>query len=468
MIALTLAGCLLASAHAGAQQPLRALTPVEMQEDLFELTESLQEQHAGLHRYGTPEEIEEAFGEAFHAAEEPRDVLSFYRLVSELLSVVRCGHTRAQLGDADRSAALEHRGLLPFEVLLTGDRLWVRRVLGEEAPLRAGQELLALDGLSIAELRKRAFSMLPDDGFIETGKERELEAQFAELYALLCDTRRDPAEEHVLLVAGGEPVRVRGLSPEEFERARGARPDPPLVHLELHPDAQAAILAVSVFGDPGSGEPSFPEQLEAAFRTLRERGTEHLIVDLRGNGGGRDQYGALLVSYLAHEPFGYFERIEVTPGYQGPVEIVERDGRRLMLSHSGLARQRPAELSFRGDVAMLVDGFTFSTAADVATVAHHNRLATFLGEETGGGYDGNTSGDSSRLLLPNSHFVVGVPRWMYTTANVGHAYPGRGVPPDEPLRPTIEDVLAGRDPVLERALERCRQVPADVKASAPR
>ena len=104
----------------------------------------------------------------------------------------------------------------------------------------------------------------------------------------------------------------------------------------------------------------------------------------------------------------------------------------------------------------LIDGWTFSTAADVATVTHHHGLATFIGEEVGGGYDGNTSGSSMRLDLPNSGFRVNVPQWMYTTANVGHAFPGRGVPPDHRVRPTVEDVLSGRDAELELALTMIR------------
>ena len=167
-------------------------------------------------------------------------------------------------------------------------------------------------------------------------------------------------------------------------------------------------------------------------------------------------FGAALVSYLAHAPFGYFERIEVTPDYQGDVEIVEREGRRLMLSHEGLQVQQPAEFAFQGAVSFLIDGHTFSTAADVASVAHANHLATFLGEETGGGYEGNNSGDSTRLTLRNSGLTVFVPQWNYTTAGVGPGHHGRGVEPDVALKPTIEAVLAGRDAVLERAQERIR------------
>lgn len=43
---------------------------------------------------------------------------------------------------------------------------------------------------------------------------------------------------------------------------------------------------------------------------------------------------------------------------------------------------------------------------------------------------------------------------MYTTANVGHAFPGRGAIPLHRVRPTIADALGGRDAELEFVLER--------------
>ena len=51
--------------------------------------------------------------------------------------------------------------------------------------------------------------------------------------------------------------------------------------------------------------------MEDTFRTLREKGTKTLIIDLRGNGGGNDMYGAMLVSYLTDKPFRYFDHINV-------------------------------------------------------------------------------------------------------------------------------------------------------------
>jgi len=452
LAALALTAC---QSLRGAQE-LRVLSPVEMQEDLFRLTETLTSLHAGLYRYSSVEEIEASFGVALQQAEEgPQDVLGFFRGISELIAKIRCGHTRVQLGERDRAAALGRRGLLPIEVLLAGERAWITRVLCGGSTLRVGQELLAIDGLSLPAIRARAFARMSDDGFIDSGKERSLEAEFAESYALLVDERTEAAYE-LRLEGASEPVLIAGLPPAEFGKLRGARPERPWVKLELFPEENAGHLRLRAFGDPPSSEPGLLAQLEASFRTLRERGVAHLILDLRGNGGGRDMYGATLVSYLTAKPFGYFECITVTPDYAGDVRIEERDGRRLMLSHPGLAVQQPAEHHFEGDVSILIDGDTFSTAADVATVAHANHLATFLGEETGGGYEGNNSGDSTVLVLRNSGLAVGIQHWNYTTAGVGPGHHGRGVEPDVAVRATIENVLAGRDAVLERALERIR------------
>ena len=102
---------------------------------------------------------------------------------------------------------------------------------------------------------------------------------------------------------------------------------------------------------------------------------------------------------------------------------------------------------------MLIDGFSFSTCADVATVLHHHRWATFIGEETGGRYDGNTSGHTRTITLPHSGIIVNIPMWKYTTANIGHDYEGRGVIPDYPVIPTWEAYSQGVDVVLEKAKE---------------
>jgi len=191
--------------------------------------------------------------------------------------------------------------------------------------------------------------------------------------------------------------------------------------------------------------------LEESFEDLKQKQVENLILDLRGNGGGSDNYGALLVSYLAQGSFGYFDNIQVTPQYPGSSEFV--GGSYYMTSHEGLSEWEPQENAFAGNTYVLIDGLSFSTCADVATVLHYRKWSTLLGEETGGGYDGNTSGHTKTITLPNSEIIVNIPMWKYTTANVGHSYEGRGAIPHHPVEITWQALQHNQDEVLDKAIE---------------
>lgn len=125
----------------------------------------------------------------------------------------------------------------------------------------------------------------------------------------------------------------------------------------------------------------------------------------------------------------------------------ERDGKTYMIIHQALNTQQPSPYHFKGKAYILIDGFSFSTCADVATIAPHLDLATFVGEETGGGYGGNTSGYSVTYTLPNTSISV------RTTANPGHKYYGRGVISQYNIELNLEDILRGDDTILSFALE---------------
>lgn len=216
---------------------------------------------------------------------------------------------------------------------------------------------------------------------------------------------------------------------------------------------------------------NYPHWMEDTFRTLREKGTGTLIIDLRGNGGGEDMYGAMLVSYLTDKPFRYFDRIEVktiTPSFKEHTDwnADHEDRVRQGLApnpaggylvtaslHPGVAEQQPAKDPFLGKVFILTDGGTFSTAADACAVIHHLRRATFIGEETGGGYYGNNSGTMPTLTLPNSKVGIRLPMCGYWNAVPGYEGARRGTIPDHIFELKTADVLNGVDGQLKLAMK---------------
>lgn len=92
-----------------------------------------------------------------------------------------------------------------------------------------------------------------------------------------------------------------------------------------------------------------------------------------------------------------------------------------------------------------------SSCADVAAILSSNGKAKIMGEETGGGYQGNTSGIMPQLTLPNTGLVVTVPVLEYHNAVDTTKNTGRGVMPDYRVIRTLPQVISNEDVVMQAA-----------------
>ena len=102
-----------------------------------------------------------------------------------------------------------------------------------------------------------------------------------------------------------------------------------------------------------------------------------------------------------------------------------------------------------------MNGGSFSTTCEFLSNLHYRKRATFVGEEAGGGYYGNTSGYAIWLTLPNSKVQMVVPLRTYYLA-VKDGDPNRSILPDYEVKPSIDDILSGNDVVMAKAIKLAR------------
>jgi C-terminal processing protease CtpA/Prc len=232
--------------------------------------------------------------------------------------------------------------------------------------------------------------------------------------------------------------------------------------------------AVGVLRVHGFGGERFVAELDSVFTIAETRQLRGMVLDLRGNGGGVDMYGANLVSRFTDKPFRYFDHIHVStkrPSFTTflPHTYAELDsgttpdpnGGWLVLPvlHPGVSEQPPAAKRFSGPLVVLMDGGTFSTAADVTATLRGLGHATFIGEESGGAYEGNTSGMSALIYLPHTGLRVWVQMYGYVNAAPAPKERGRGTLPDITLPQTVRAVLRGEDAGMAKALQLARGTP---------
>jgi len=229
-----------------------------------------------------------------------------------------------------------------------------------------------------------------------------------------------------------------------------------------------------------------PEQfnsfLEETFRKIKEEEIEYLIIDIRNNSGGNSTLGDALLDYLTDKPWRQFSKIELKVSkqikeyYQDPLPVLKKiypesyesayqtsrewyqsvyqeiaslpEGE---ISFSSPEFTEPSEnpLRFYGKLYVLIGSHTFSSAVNFAATVKDYGIGTLIGEETGG--LATQFGDVYPFWLPNTDLSAGVShKKFYRPSGIDD---GRGVLPDVEVTTTLEDVLKGKDPVIEQVLE---------------
>lgn len=452
--------------------------PDQLRADFTIARHAFEEAHPGLYRFTPKPEMDRVFVAAERRLDRPMSAREFYGVLAPVVASIHCGHSRVEIPDTLVRELNSTRRLLPMQVRVLDGRVWVYRDLATDDERYAGRELVAVNGQPAARVLATLLAAMPRDGFGETMGPQSLRGfRFAGMLERIYGfdgsydvELRDPASgrlERARLAGATVPAmteRLRSRHPGDLAPARNGE-------FELLDGGRIARLRLRGFF--GTVDDSQKVDVRTFFRqsfeSMRDHGTSSLILDLRDNGGGEDALGRILLSYLADRPFRYYEDLVINQrGFSFarymtefdsiPANLVERrsDGKYHAVGHPNWGLQQPVEPHFAGRVFVLMNGASFSTTCEFLSHVRDLGRATFIGEESGGAYVGNTSGGVAHVILPNTHVQIGVPIMRYDLA-VAPAKPfGRGILPDVPVHYTIGDLLAGTDKDLAKALELAR------------
>ncbi len=166
-------------------------------------------------------------------------------------------------------------------------------------------------------------------------------------------------------------------------------------------------------------------KVQAALRELRD--TEALIIDLRGNPGGAGDLAPALANLLS-----------ANAGSLGSLQF--------RYASQPYAYKGTGDQAYKGKVILLVDEHSGSTAEVFSGGLQENKRVTVIGTPTAGGVL-----PSLYRLLPTGGVLQHVISNFQTPKGV--VLEGRGVLPDITATLSRKDLLAGRDPVRERAIQ---------------
>jgi hypothetical protein len=485
---LLISACILSACCTFAQErtsrdfnPQKKYPVSELQTDFRLLMTALEQSHPGLYSFNTKEETRHRFDSLYNSLRTEQTELQFYSTVSSALANIGCGHTAAFLSKKYRKEFEEKNcRYFPFQVKVQDHRLYILSNRSTDSSIVPGAEILELNGKPARDIERQILPYLTSDGHSETLKQYELTNGFMYYYAEFVG---QPKWFQLRLRIPGDELdklaTVPALNLDDIHKINEKRnlslqsvPKTKPLHFRINSE-KIAVLTIHSFDDDdiSAARQHFRSFIRSAFDSIKQQGVNDLVIDIRNNGGGDDYNASYLYSFLTDTAFKYYDRVEVTSDKKlsflrhtdKPLLFrlfrlfVKSDpdfpSRHLWTYSRALRVQQPNPASFRGEVFVLINGGSFSATSEFAALADFHKRAVFIGEETGGNYQGDNSGLELILTLPNTHIRVRIPQMKYVLA-VDHArMAGRGIMPNYTILPGIKDFLTGKDPEEEFTLD---------------
>lgn len=444
------------------------LQPSDMQRDLDHLKKYLRKWHPAYDDYTPRAAWDSIFGAAKKDTETPLLPREFTNVVRRVVAHVGCGHMYVYAKTRNDSLRL-----LPLTLWADSGKFYVRSYKAPDTARYIGSEIISINGHPIDSVANAVREIVFSDGRNETHKystlEKDIDINYYRLFGAADHFRvavQTMAGERDTLTL--RPTLTKDLPKLPIAGYRQVRLVKQFDGLQLYEpafDSLTRILDIDNF-DGKKQRRAFRQ----AFRHLRHEQVQHLVLDLRDNGGGSIFKGNYFLTHLLPQaivPFvitrkpnlhiinprfkaSFWERITPVLFTANPIQFPSRHG----WNHAFLFKKRTRN-HFHGSVYVLTNGGTFSMASLVASYLKHKRQAVIIGEETGGSEYASRSSASGIIVLPASRLHVEFNVYQ-TIHQLRLKDTGRGVMPHHPVSYTITDRVGFRDKDLEKAQELIR------------
>jgi hypothetical protein len=470
--------CVTFVSHSQDYGGLRKIEKEQLERDFELLKQGIEKHHSGLYWYTPKDSVDKAFSNGLEEIQSDLNEIEFFKTVSPIVSLTREDHTNISFSNETVKFLNEEASYFPFKIVFLDKKMYITEEYSQNVLGLVGQEIIEINGKTPIELVSLLGKYYASDGFIKPVKFSDLEGfQFAYYYFIefgflesinvkYLDSNNSVKELEVQAIKRPAIIQnLRSRNQKRVSTAKETKVQKESLEFKILNDT-VAYLAVHTFSNDSYKENTLNKNyktfLKNSFRTIGEKGIRNLIIDVSQNSGGNEGNENLLYSYIGKnyrkynavcaksqtsvlnngvdksiklKTFGFFERVLYN--------IKMADDSYCRKENPGLGlmayKKEPAN-KFFGKIYVIISPVTYSGGSEFSNMVRTNNLATFVGEETGGGYYGNTSGYSSKLELPHSKLKIYIPALKFDM-NVSGIPFGRGVIPDFKVIPSIEEYL---------------------------
>ncbi len=511
------------------------IAPSKLKKDVTNVQKQLVKMHPDLYWYISKEDLNKKFDSLSKTLNEPFTPNEFFFKISPIVASVHQGHMGVSMVTLTSPDSLKkkYKGsvnpLENFEYEYLNNKLFIKKNKSKtDTILQVGTEIVDINGIKPLDVLKKYRSTFTSDGYNESGIPKFFARRLNSFYvnelgfvdsikinAVCADTtfyhtvkrtfkeskksKKDLAlkEKDTLkntkivqkdtlpkLSKKEQKIKNKAIAQQnkkayKKQRLFGYNYKSKTFSKEIiFPVASDSTISILKIRDFSDGK---IKVYDCIFSTIKKHNVQNLIIDLRGNPGGRLNEIHKLAQYLNDTTFvftqpatitkrtTYFNLLKgkspVTTFFSIPFVTIYSTIRGLKASRNDLGElkvpikssriTKPKSLNYKNNLYVITDGMTFSAAAIISSHLKGRNRALFVGDETGGTFNGTVAGVMPIVKLPHSKLKLRV-GLMTIKPEQQTQKEGYGVLPDVYIKPTEEDFLSEKDVELEYILNRLK------------
>jgi len=452
------------------------IAPALLIKDLHTLQKVIVQNHPSTYWHTSKDSMDIYFSAALAAVKDSMSVWAFRTVVASYLANIKCGHTSVLFSPKlTKLYAAYKYPQFPLQLKVWKDSaVVIGNLYTKDSILKRGTIVTAINQLPIKPLVDSIYSIISTDGNSINFKSQVLtnnfsgwyKARFGNTDSLYQISYIDSAgHAKTTSIAAYVPPKPKkdSLSKSNVVSSKTKTPKRvPIKKWTLLVDSTANTAFMNLSSFSGKG---FRKFIRRSFRTIQNRGVKNLVIDLRSNGGGEIKNSTLLTQYISDHSFKIADSVVAknrvirkipmssyldVMGYALAKVMISKkasDGGFHINRYEKHYYQPFTKNHFDGHVYILQGGFTFSASTLFTSPLIKQKNVTIVGEETGGGYYGNSAILIPNIKLPHSKLLFRLP--LYRMVMDKTRPKGGGVIPNVLVEPSSYAIKLGVDNKLE-------------------
>jgi len=347
----------------------QTLPTTELKADLISLYGKLDTAHYDLYHLHTKAEFDSVYQNIYNGIDQPLNVAEFYFRLLPLFNMLHDSHSMLGFPFAYSKEYSKQGGLfIPIKVFIADNKIYASENLSA-TPFPLYSEIISVNGVASTEILNTLHLMINNE---RKDSENDYMAFFFHriLYPVYGFDKTFTLEL-ITPEKQAKQMTLSGISLEKFPRDN--QPNFSSRYL----DNSTLIMDINACED----KEQFATFCDTVFTSMQKNKIKSLVIDLRDNPGGSTFHGDTLFTYLTKNKFTQYPKrsIKFSP-YSAP----KSDSVYTQTFSDNLEQSHMNKKLFGGNVYMLVNRNTFSSASVMAATFQCYKMGILIGQETGG------------------------------------------------------------------------------------